>query len=76
MSAGFAQCRGCKRRLKNPSPSGYGPVCERRLGLTPAKPRRSTPRRAKPATVPPAHDELPGQDALPLFHHQATLWSL
>lgn len=67
------ECRGCHRRLKNPSPTGYGPTCARKRGLTTRAP---AVRRPKPATVPPAADALPGQDELPLFHHQATLWSI
>lgn len=70
------RCRDCKRPLKNPSPTGYGPDCARKRGLTP-KPRRTRAiPRLKPATVPPAPDELPGQDALPLFYVQPTLESL
>lgn len=70
------ECRGCKRAMKNPTPSGYGPVCARKKGLTPRKPRlRPTPR-PKPATVPPADNVIPGQTELALFHHQPTLDSL
>lgn len=67
-------CRGCKRPLKRPTPTGYGPVCARRRGLT--KHPRSLKLTSRPATVPPAPDALPGQDALPLFFHQPTLESL
>lgn len=69
------RCRDCKRPLKYPSPSGYGPDCARRRGLAPVKPRRTRPTR-RPASVPPAPDALPGQDALPLFFHQPSLDSL
>lgn len=62
------KCRACKRRLKHPSPSGYGPVCERRINGTP--PGR-TPAITRPtATAGP----LPGQDELPLTD-QLELWS-
>ncbi len=71
------ECRGCHRAMKNPTPSGYGPVCARKRGLTPRKPRRTrTLRTPKPATVPPAPDTMPGQDALPLFYFEPTLDSL
>ena len=73
------RCLECKRPLKHPSPSGYGPDCARKHGLGPPKRRRTrlrSARRPKPAPVPPAPDALPGQDALPLFHFEPTLWSL
>ncbi|MFG2276715.1 hypothetical protein ACGFNY_44025 [Streptomyces chartreusis] len=71
------ECRGCKRAMKNPTPSGYGPVCARKRGLTPRKPRRlRTAPQPKPATVPPADDVIPGQDAIPLFYFAPTLDSL
>lgn len=75
MTAGL-ECRGCHRALKRPSPTGYGPVCARKRGLTPAKAHRTASRRAKPVKVPPATDALPGQDELPLFYLQPTLHSL
>jgi hypothetical protein len=70
------RCRDCKRPLKNWSPSGYGPGCARKRGLTPTKQRGTRAPRRRPAPVPPAPDELPGQDALPLFYIQPTLESL
>ncbi|MFF1444155.1 hypothetical protein [Streptomyces sp. NPDC058295] len=74
----YLVCKGCKRRSKNPSATGYGPVCARKR--TPPAPRRHrTPARrssARPAPVRPALDELPGQEAFDLFFHQTTLWSL
>ncbi|MGV9278100.1 hypothetical protein [Streptomyces griseosporeus] len=73
---GQPHCLGCHRPLKQPSPTGYGPVCARRRGLTPPGTARRTTRQPKPARVPPAPDTLPGQTELDLFHHQATLWSL
>lgn len=74
---GPLECRGCHRRLKNPSPTGYGPTCARKRGLTPKKVRRTrVVRPAKPATVPPAPDAIPGQEAIPLFHFEPTLDSL
>ncbi|MGW2520494.1 hypothetical protein ACWC09_26465 [Streptomyces sp. NPDC001617] len=66
------ECRDCHRRLKNPSPTGYGPTCARKRGLT--TPRAV--RRPKPATVPPAHDAIPGQTELELVYLQPTLDSL
>lgn len=69
------RCRDCKRPLKHPTASGYGPDCARKRGLGPKRRTRAVPR-LKPATVPPAPDALPGQDELPLFHYQATLWSI
>lgn len=71
------ECRGCHRRLTNPSPTGYGPTCARKRGLTPTKSRRTHAiRPARPASVPPAADAMPGQTALELFHHQPSLESL
>ncbi|MFB8182578.1 hypothetical protein ACFC8N_42645 [Streptomyces sp. NPDC055966] len=71
------ECLGCHRALKRPSPTGYGPTCARKRGLTPGKPRRSTVgRRSKPAKVPPAADALPGQTELDLFFHQPSLDSI
>lgn len=71
------ECRGCHRRLKNPSPTGYGPTCARKLGLIPPKRRRTRAvRRPKPATVPPAADAIDGQTALDLFYVPVTLDSL
>lgn len=69
------RCRDCKRVLKNPSPTGYGPDCARKRGLASPKQRRGTRAipRLKPAPVPPAADELPGQTALDLVFHQPTL---
>lgn len=64
------KCRGCKRRLKRASPSGYGPVCARRLGLDTATPRVPAIPTAM-APIPP----MPGQDELPLTDQQP-LWSL
>lgn len=73
------ECRGCKRAMKHPTPSGYGPVCARKRGLTPRKARRTRTRavrRPRPAVVPPAPDVTDGQDELPLFFMQPTLGSL
>ncbi|MEV8033946.1 hypothetical protein [Streptomyces sp. NPDC086182] len=65
----MARCGACGRRLARPSPTGLGPVCARRLGLTSRPPTviRST------NTQP---DHIPGQTELPLVEHQPTLWSL
>lgn len=65
-----ARCTACGRRLRRPSPTGLGPVCQRRLRSRP--PSRTTPAAATGSPVPP----IPGQTELPLVHHQATLWSL
>ena len=76
---GWVECRGCHRPLRDPESRalGYGPDCARKRGLTPRKPRRTrTLRTPKPATVPPAPDTLPGQEALDLYFHQPTLESL
>lgn len=62
------RCAGCRRRLKQPSPNGYGPVCAQRLGLTPHR----TPTIPRPPASP---DAIPGQDELPLAD-QPTLWPL
>ncbi|MCL8016891.1 hypothetical protein [Streptomyces sp. AS02] len=71
------ECRGCKRAMKHPTPSGYGPVCARKRGLTPRKTRRTrTARPPKPAAVPAAPDVIPGQMAIDLVFHQPTLESL
>lgn len=58
------RCGACGRPLRRYSPSGLGPVCERKL--TPA-----------PATIPvPRRDDhIPGQAELPLVEHQPTFWS-
>lgn len=72
------RCRGCGRRLKTASPTGYGPVCERKH-LPPPPRRHRTPKRptsARPAVVRPAPDELSGQESIPLFYLQPTLESL
>lgn len=46
--SGGAKCAACKRRLKRPSESGLGPVCERRLHGPPARrPRPATPTTAE-----------------------------
>lgn len=77
------ECQGCHRPLKHPTPTGYGPICAQRLGLTPAKPRRAA--RAKVARQlaltsrildQPPPPVLPGQTAIDLDYHQPTLESL
>ncbi|MEU3976861.1 DUF6011 domain-containing protein [Streptomyces bacillaris] len=62
------RCRVCGRRLRSARwrARGIGPVCARRNQSQPA-PRIPTP-------TPDHH--IPGQDELPLVHHQPTLWSL
>lgn len=66
----MSRCAACGRRLRNPSLSGLGPVCARRLGRTAAPSKRA---RTTPPAVP-VH--VPGQTELPLQDHQPTLWSL
>ncbi|MFJ6319679.1 DUF6011 domain-containing protein [Streptomyces californicus] len=60
-------CRVCGRRLRSEKTRarGIGPVCARRT-------RQTTPH--IPTPTPDHH--IPGQDELPLVHHQPTLWSL
>ncbi|MFE2712280.1 hypothetical protein ACFXKI_09885 [Streptomyces mirabilis] len=60
-----AKCAGCKRPLKRRSPSGYGPVCERRRNAQPATPLRITP--GAPAPEIPGQGELPLADQLTLY---------
>ena len=59
------KCALCKRSLKRPSPTGYGPRCWEKLHARP------TPRLRRPTptvTVPgPGQDELP-YDELPLWN--------
>lgn len=63
-SSGHPKCAACKRRLKHPSPSGLGPVCERRLH-GPATPQPRIPRpAAQPGTEQP---ELPYTDQLAIW---------
>lgn len=54
------RCRECKRRLRRPSPSGFGPVCERRRNA------RTTPRPSPPAVPATPAPHLSGQTQLPL----------
>ena len=61
------RCAACKRQLKRPSPSGLGPVCERRLNGLPAPVLR---------IAGPITGQVPGQTELPLEPLQVTLWSL
>jgi hypothetical protein len=57
------QCAACHRALKHPSPSGYGPVCERKLHGRPARRPRTTSPAAKPGL---SQTELPLTDQLEL----------
>lgn len=59
------QCAACHRALKRPSPSGYGPVCERKLHRRPA-PRPRLKRPAATTTPSPGQPELPLTDQLEL----------
>ena len=70
MPADGLRCRECHRPLRRPSPSGLGPVCERR--------RNAQPLPVPAARVPTAGPvpAIPGQVELPLRDHQPTLWSL
>lgn len=54
------RCRECKRPLRRPSASGFGPVCERRRNTRPEP--TPTVRTPPATTVPP----IPGQTELPL----------
>ena len=67
-SADSGRCAACGRRLKRPSLSGLGPVCEKRLNPTPTRPTAVGIRQEIPV--------IPGQVELPLREHQPTLWSL
>lgn len=70
MLADRPRCRECKRPLQRPSPSGFGPVCERRRNARLAP----VPAARTPTAGPVPH--VPGQTELPLAEHQPTLWSL
>jgi hypothetical protein len=59
------RCRGCQRRMKHRTPSGYEPVCERRINGIPARIRTSS-----------RDDQMPGQEELTLEYRAVTLWSL
>lgn len=79
MTERHTRCRFCPRRLTSEESQrrGYGEKCGRDRGLIQSKPRRTrTLRTPKPATVPPAPDTMPGQDAIPLFYFEPTLDSL
>lgn len=70
MPADRPKYAGCKRPLKYPSPSGFGPVCARRLGIDTSPP---------PAARTPTAGSVelhPGQTELPLQPFQPTLESL
>jgi hypothetical protein len=70
MPADGPRCRECHRPLRRPSPSGMGPVCERRRNARPTPvPAARTP---TAAPVP----SIPGQTELPLIPFQPTLHSL
>lgn len=64
------RCAACGRQLRVPSPSGLGPVCGRRLGVTAARVAPAGPSAAGPVAL------IEGQTELPLADHQPTLWSL
>lgn len=53
------KCRACKRPLKNPSTTGYGPKCER-THTTPKTP---------PTPKPTTKSRGPGEQQIPLFDH-------
>ncbi|MFF7335405.1 DUF6011 domain-containing protein [Streptomyces sp. NPDC008150] len=76
-AAGWSVCRDCHRPLTDPESQaiGYGRDCARKRGIRRPRARRRAPR-PRPVTVPHPPDTVPGQDALPLFEHQPTLWSL
>lgn len=64
------RCEACHRPLRRPSPSGFGPVCERRRNarLVPVPAVGALP--AGPVPL------VPGQTELPLQPLQPSLWSL
>jgi hypothetical protein len=51
--------------MKRRTPSGYGPVCERRMNGQPAQIRVSS-----------SDTQMPGQEELVLEYRAVTLWSL
>lgn len=56
-------CRGCRRPLRRPRPSGLGPVCE----------RKQRAHVIRPATH--ADEPTPGQTLLPIDVQTALTWS-
>jgi hypothetical protein len=56
------RCAACRRRLKNPTTSGLGPVCEKRLHPSP---HTTTAASSGPVPVP----VIDGQVELPLDLH-------
>jgi hypothetical protein len=71
----MSRCSACGRPLSRPSPSGLGPVCARRLGITPARrPARLRRPVVRPVDAPP--EPIPGQVEIPLTHFQPTLEAL
>ena len=76
-----ARCAGCRRRLKHPTPSGYGPVCARKRAQSLSAGRGGVPgpmvppglSQALTARNTPPHCD--GQDELPL-NDQPALWSI
>lgn len=67
MTAPAPRCTACRRRLKHPTTSGLGPVCEKRLHPSP---HTTTAASSGPVPV------IDGQVELPLTEHQPTPWSL
>jgi len=70
LAADRPRCQECRRPLRRPSPTGFGPVCERRRN---ARPAAKSAARASPAGPVPL---VPGQTELPLQPMQPSLWSL
>lgn len=73
------RCEGCHRRLKQPSPSGYGPKCARKwaqsspTALAAPQGPGVPPNLSRRLTAPTPCD---GQAELPLTPMQPTLWSI
>lgn len=68
-----ARCAGCRRRLKHPTPSGFGPVCAKKLperapdGRTgPEGPRVRSALSQRLTARPTPREPHPGQTQLPL----------
>jgi hypothetical protein len=66
------RCEGCHRRLKQPSPSGYGPKCAKKLPQSPQEGRTAPqgpgvpPSLSRRLTATHTHLPHPGQIELPL----------
>ena len=63
------RCRGCHRRLKQPSPSGYGPKCAKKLAQS-SQDARSAP---QGPGVPPRRSQAPTAAPVPACYGQIAL---